>query len=131
MFPAVLCTGLASRAWAGSDNKASRRSLGVSVTSKTPLTEKQALITFGGSPNPACGLAYLSQVDGHTLDFYNASSDGYEIRDRETNSLWNVHGRAIEGDYGDSRLEFASSFISEWYGWSAYHPESELCLAGS
>ena len=77
------------------------------------------------------GLAYSRQVDGHTLEFYNASSDGFEIRDRETNSLWNVHGQAVEGIHEDSRLDFASSFISEWYGWSAYHPESELYLAGS
>ena len=77
------------------------------------------------------GLAYLRQLDGHILEFYNVSSDGYELRDRETDSLWDVHGRAVEGEYGDARLEFVSSFISEWYGWSAYHPESQLYVEGS
>ena len=72
------------------------------------------------------GLAYLRQLDGRTLEFYNASEDGYEVRDRETGSLWDVHGRTAEGAYGEARLEFVSSFISEWYGWSAYHPETEL-----
>ena len=77
------------------------------------------------------GLAYLRQFDGHILEFYNASSDAYEIRDRETGSLWDVHGRLLKGDYGEARLEFVPSFISEWYGWSAYHPESQLYLAES
>ena len=77
------------------------------------------------------GLAYLRQFDGHILEFDNVSSDGYEIRDRETGSLWDVHGRVVEGAYGEARLEFVPSFISEWYGWSAYHPESELYPAES
>jgi len=75
-------------------------------------------------------VAYLRQFDGQTLEFYNASEDGYEVRDRATNSLWDVHGRTVEGAYGEVRLEFVPSFISEWYGWSAYHPETQLYLAG-
>ena len=74
------------------------------------------------------GLAYLRLVDGRTLEFFNAGLDRYELRDRESGSLWDVHGRAYEGD---ARLEFVSSFISEWYGWSGYHPESQLYQAGS
>ena len=76
------------------------------------------------------GVAYLRLFDGQVLEFYNSSEDGYEVRDRETDSLWDVHGRTVEGAYGQARLEFVPSFISEWYGWSAYHPETELYLAG-
>ncbi|MCH8990056.1 MAG: DUF3179 domain-containing protein [Chloroflexi bacterium] len=72
------------------------------------------------------GVAYRRQFDGRTLEFHNVSEDGYEFRDRETGSLWDVHGRTAEGAYGDARLEFVPSFISEWYGWSAYHPETQL-----
>ena len=79
------------------------------------------------------GVAYLRQIDGRgrTLEFYNGSEDGYEFRDRETDSLWDAHGRTVEGVYGEARLEFVPSFISEWYGWSAYHPETQLYQAGS
>ena len=94
--------------------------------------------TVGGQPivvvyDPVAktGLAYLRRFDGQTLEFYNGSEDGYEVRDRETGSLWDVHGRTAEGAYGEARLEFVPSFISEWYGWSAYHPESLLYQAGS
>ena len=72
------------------------------------------------------GLAYLRQLDGRTLEFDNVSEDGYEVRDRETGSLWDAHGRTVEGAYGEARLEFVLSFISEWYGWSAYHPDTLL-----
>ena len=77
------------------------------------------------------GVAYLREIDGQTLEFYNVGKDGYEVRDRQTESLWDVHGRTVEGDYGEARLEFVPSFISEWYGWSAYHPETQLYRAES
>ena len=72
------------------------------------------------------GVAYLREFNGQTLEFYNSNNGGYEVRDRATGSLWDVHGRAIEGAYGEARLEFVPSFISEWYGWSAYHPQTQL-----
>ena len=77
------------------------------------------------------GVAYLREIDGQTLEFYNVGKDGYEVRDRQTDSLWDVHGRTVEGAYGEARLEFVPSFISEWYGWSAYHPETQLYRAES
>ena len=90
----------------------------------------QAIVVFYDTGSRT-GVAYLRQIDGQTLEFYNASGDGFEIRDRETGSLWDVHGRTADGAYGEARLEFVPSFISEWYGWSAYHPESLLYQAGT
>ncbi len=75
------------------------------------------------------GAAYLRDVRGQTLEFYNAAKTGYEIRDRETNSMWDVHGRTVRDPHGETRLKFVPSFISEWYGWSAYHPETKLYRA--
>ncbi len=90
----------------------------------------QAFVVFYDSAS-VTGVAYRREIDGQTLEFYNASEHGYEIRDRETGSLWDVHGRALDGAYAETRLEFAPSFISEWYGWSAYHPETQLYSDGS
>ena len=77
-------------------------------------------------PIAQTGLAYLRHFDGQTLELHNGSEEGYEVRDRETDSLWDVQGRGVEGSYVGTRLEFVPSFISEWYGWSAYHPQTEL-----
>ena len=72
------------------------------------------------------GLAFSRAVDGQLLEFYNAASQGFELRDRQPQSLWDSEGRSISGPLVGTTLEFVPSFISEWYGWSAYHPESEL-----
>ena len=92
--------------------------------------------TVGGQPivvfydsEARTGVAYLRQVDGQVLEFDNVMEDGFEIKDRATGSSWDIHGRTANGAYGEVRLEFVPSFISEWYGWSAYHPESELYQA--
>jgi hypothetical protein len=82
-------------------------------------------------PEARTGQAYLREVDGRTLEFYNAATDGFELRDRGTGSAWDVQGRALDGEHGGKRLKFVSSFISEWYGWSAYHPETALYQSGS
>jgi len=89
--------------------------------------------TLGGKPivvvyDPIArtGLAYLRQLNEDTLEFYNVDGDGFEIKDRKTDSTWDVHGRSNSADYGVVRLEFVPSFITEWYGWSAYHSETEI-----
>ena len=75
------------------------------------------------------GLAYSRQADTRVLEFYNASERGFELRDRETGSSWDHQGRAISGPLVGTSLEFVPSFISEWYGWSGYHPDSLLFKA--
>ena len=72
------------------------------------------------------GLAFSRDINGELLEFYNAAPQGFELRDRETDSLWDRSGRAISGPLAGMALEFVPSFISEWYGWSGYHPETEL-----
>ena len=72
------------------------------------------------------GLAFSRVVNGQVLEFYNNTNEGLEIRDRATNSMWEIQGIATEGSLTGMRLVFVSSFISEWYGWSGYHPETDI-----
>ena len=72
------------------------------------------------------GLAFSRVVDDQVLEFYNNANEGLEIRDRATNSMWEIQGLAIEGSLKGAKLDFVSSFISEWYGWSGYHPETDI-----
>jgi len=81
------------------------------------------------SPSAQTGLAFSRRVDGSTLEFYNAVTDGFELRDRATGTLWSVEGRALDGSLAGSSLAFVPSFITEWYGWSAYHPATGLYQA--
>jgi len=63
------------------------------------------------------GIAYLRVVDDQSLVF---TSD----------EATNIHGKAIEGPLAGTNLTFVPSLISEWYGWSGYHPDTELYSVG-
>ena len=81
--------------------------------------------------NPATqtGIAFSRVVDGVTLEFEKAPGSGYSLRDRATGSLWDISGRAFEGPMAGKLLTFVPSFITEWYGWSAYHPDTSIYQA--
>jgi len=72
------------------------------------------------------GIAYKRTVDGQTLTFTNQYPTGFVISDDQSGSLWTSRGTGLIGDFKDAALEFVPSFISEWYGWSAYHPQTSL-----
>ena len=72
------------------------------------------------------GLAFSRVLNDEVLEFYNDTDEGLELRDRNTNSRWEVQGVATEGSLKGVKLDFVSSFISGWYGWSAYHPETDI-----
>jgi len=68
------------------------------------------------------GLAFLATVGDQELSF---TADGQSILDHQGNS-WNVSGRSISGPLEGTQLTFVTSFVSEWYGWAAYHPETTI-----
>ena len=63
------------------------------------------------------GLAFSRAVDGQLLEFYNAVSQGFELRDRQTQSLWDREGRSISGP-----------LVAR--PWSSYRPSSPSGTAG-
>ncbi len=75
------------------------------------------------------GMAHSSLVDGSALEFDESNHDGFSVTDRQTGSTWDAQGRATAGELNGRTLEFVPSFISEWYGWSAYHPDTTLYAA--
>ena len=76
------------------------------------------------------GIAYLRTVTGLAMTFARDKSiaGSMTIRDESTGSFWDIHGTAIAGPFAGTSLTFVPSFISEWYGWSGYHPETGLYL---
>ena len=89
--------------------------------------------TVGGHPIVALydgtsqtGLAYSSVLNGQTLEFYTVEGEDFAVRDKQTESTWDAQGNAISGSLAGNVLEFVPSFISEWYGWSGYHPETQI-----
>ena len=88
------------------------------------LSGQAIVIVYDGAAKS--GLAFSRVVDGRVLEFYNNTNEGFELRDRATNSTWEIQGVATRGSLKGAKLDFVSSFISEWYGWSGYHPETDL-----
>jgi hypothetical protein len=37
----------------------------------------------------------------------------------------------VEGELEGVQLAFVTSFLTEWYGWAAFHPETTIYEAGS
>lgn len=75
------------------------------------------------------GIAYSRVTpDGQVLDFVVAQSLGVALRlkDVQTGSTWDSSGTAIRGALAGTKLTYIPSFISAWYGWSAYHPQTGL-----
>ena len=73
------------------------------------------------------GIAFERTVGGQTLEFANTPAiRGFRLHDAETASTWDIGGHAVDGPLVGASLNFVPSFISEWYGWSGYHPETGL-----
>ena len=75
------------------------------------------------------GIAFSRTVEGQVLDFRRIAGDRVELTDEQTGTVWDYLGRAISGPLKGESLDFALSYISEWYGWSAYHPDTGLFAA--
>ena len=94
-----------------------------------PLSGQPIVIVYDRAAQS--GLAFSRVLDGQVLEFYNGANQGLELRDRTTNSRWEIQGLAIERSLKGAKLDFVSSFISEWYGWSGYHPDTDIYEPGS
>ncbi len=63
--------------------------------------------------------------DGNVLTF-TYDFDEKEIRDDETNSLWNEHGKALQGELAGTQLNQIESPESFWMCWNAHYPDTEI-----
>ena len=89
------------------------------------LLGEEPLVVFYNDESQT-GLAYSRRLNGQVLEFFNGPSEGFDLRDRDTGSIWNAQGEAVSGPLDGSTLSFVPSFPSEWYGWSAYHPDTGI-----
>ena len=80
------------------------------------------IVVFHNKAN-SFGIAYARVLDGQTLTF---AATGGLIVDDQSGSTWNLEGVAVDGPLAGRSLEFVTSFITEWYGWSAFHPDTEI-----
>jgi len=73
-------------------------------------------------PKTTYGAAYQPMINNEKLTF--TVKEGV-ITDNQGNT-WNLNGQAISGKLQGEKLPFVTSFITEWYGWTAYHPQTTI-----
>lgn len=72
-------------------------------------------------------MAYFATVKGAQIEFQLFREDGRVfLKDPKSHSLWTMGGHPISGPLAKTNLKFVPSIISEWYGWSAYHPLTSI-----
>ncbi len=76
------------------------------------------------APEAVSAAAYSRLVGDMTLEFRVVSENRFE--DAATGSTWDLQGLAVAGELKGTRLEYVPSFITEWYGWAAFHPETAI-----
>jgi hypothetical protein len=55
-------------------------------------------------------------------------SEGGEVYDEQTRSVWNEMGEAVSGPLAGTQLAYVNSGIEEWYAFAAYHPNTEIFI---
>ncbi len=69
-------------------------------------------------------MAYRTVLDGARLRFQ--ARDG-RIVDVETQSEWDIDGRATSGPLAGAHLEpVAEAYVAFWFAWAAFHPETRI-----
>lgn len=71
----------------------------------------------------ASGIAFSRDVNGEVAQFEFVAAGSFQARDSVSDTVWDFSGAGVGND---ASLEFVSSYLSEWYGWSAYHPETSI-----
>jgi len=67
--------------------------------------------------------AFESDVNGQRLTF--EFKDGQFI-DRETKSIWNEHGQAVDGPLRGTIMNRGRGHKAFWFAWADFHPETEV-----
>jgi hypothetical protein len=73
-------------------------------------------------PSSDYALAFAATLNDHTLNF---TTDGFTITD-DLGNTWDLSGLAGSGPMAGTHLTYVTSFVTEWYGWVAYHPQTSI-----
>ena len=73
-------------------------------------------------------IPYASEVDGQSLSFEIDDSTGFpfSLVDRETGSLWNARGEAIDGPLAGAQLTQVPAHNSFWFAWVSFWRDTDV-----
>ena len=94
------------------------RNLGGSGLKVSPLC--LGTMMFGGATDVATSERIVAKAREAGVNFID-TADVYNAGVSEE-----ITGRAIAGPDAGAQLQFVTSFVTEWYGWAAYYPDSDI-----
>ena len=83
------------------------------------------LVVFDAASKMA--LPFDRRVQGQTLTF-DAQSSGFpfELRDRETQTVWDLTGRAVSGPLSASSLKPLATYSAMWFAWASFYRGTDV-----
>ncbi len=70
---------------------------------------------------------FETSLEGRTLSFApNPAGEGQTFIDEQTGSVWDIFGRAVEGELAGSQLTRVIHSDHFWFAWQAFHPDTEV-----
>jgi hypothetical protein len=95
------------------------------------LGEQPLSIFFEADTGTATAFSRL--LDGQLLTFEVRKRVGSRplIYDKETGSRWTIEGKAVSGTWAGRELTRLDSYMSEWYGWASYFPQTTIYGQGN
>jgi len=79
--------------------------------------------TVAGGRDVGAATAYYRLLEDNIFEF--TVSDN-QIRDKQTDSTWNVLGQAIDGELKGEQLVSVVSINHFWFSWAAFRPETRI-----
>jgi hypothetical protein len=79
-------------------------------------------------PETATAIALAREIDGKSLTFVRKKLDDGTgaFVDRQTGTRWNIAGKGEAGPLAGKQLTVLDNHLSQWYGWSAYFPDTSI-----
>jgi hypothetical protein len=69
-------------------------------------------------------IPYERNVNNQVLTYTLISVNPFQMRDTETNSVWNIKGEAISGSLSGARLTQIPAYNAFWFAWSVFWPST-------
>ncbi len=90
------------------------------------------LVVFDRASSLAIPFDRTASATGEVLDLELAGDEGFpfRLRDRQTGSLWDLNGVAVEGPLAGERLRPIRTFTAFWFAWASFHVGSEIYVPG-
>ena len=76
------------------------------------------------APQTGAAAVFNATARGRVLHFVRAGAN--DLRDRETGTLWDLSGRAVEGQLAGVRLTPLRFIDTYWFAWIAFYPDTAV-----